>query len=233
LPPVLEVLEHRLLMSAATAPAIGAGNGLSAFYYNNMTLSGTPTVTEVDPTVNFDAPSGQDLPALPATQWSAKWEGQVQAQYSETYTFTTVSDDGVRLYVNGQEIINDWGVHAPTTDAGSITLVAGQRYNIEMDYFQDLGGAEAQLYWSGPSTPQEIIPQSQLSSLVATSTAPAVVGSGGGLSGSYYNNMTLSGTPTVTEVDPTVNFDAPSGQDLPALPATQWSAQWVGQVEAQ
>src|SRR2546422_721284 len=81
---------------------------------------------------------------------------------SETVTFHTVSDDGVRLWVNGQLIIDNWTDHAPTENSGTIALTAGQRYDIRMDFYENGGGAVAQLYWSSPTITRHIIPQSQL-----------------------------------------------------------------------
>ena len=91
-----------------------------------------------------------------------RWTGSVQPQFNETYTFYTTTDDGVRLWVNGQLLIDDWVDQSATTKSGSITLNAQQLYNIQMDYYEDGGNAVAQLAWSSPSTPQAIIPQSQL-----------------------------------------------------------------------
>jgi hypothetical protein len=72
----------------------------------------------------------------------------VQPLFSQPYTFWTTTDDGVRLWVNGQELINQWVPQAPTTWSNSIALQALRLYPIEMDYFQAGGGAVAQLSWS-------------------------------------------------------------------------------------
>ena len=78
----------------------GTGNGLSAVYYDNQNFTGA-TVSRVDPTVNFDWGTGSPAPGIGADTFSVRWTGQVQAQFSQTYTFYTTSDDGVRLWVNG------------------------------------------------------------------------------------------------------------------------------------
>jgi len=90
-----------------TPPGGVAGTGLKGEYYSNQNLSGSPAFTRTDPTVNFD---GTDTPvfAVPTGLWSARWTGQVQAQYSEQYTFCTESDDGARLWVNGNLAIDHW-----------------------------------------------------------------------------------------------------------------------------
>jgi hypothetical protein len=64
--------------------------------------------------------------------------------------------------VNGQQIINNWTNHASTENSGTISLTAGQRYDIRMEYFENGGLAVAKLSWSSASTPKSIIPSSQL-----------------------------------------------------------------------
>jgi hypothetical protein len=142
---------------------VGTGTGLTGQYYSDTSLSNR-VVTRTDAKVNFTWPNDTaPVSGLPADNWSVKWTGQVQAQYSQAYTFSTLSDDGVRLYVNGQLVINDWTYHSATTDTSApIQLVAGQKYAIEMDYFEGGGAAVAKLYWSSPSTPKQIVPTSQL-----------------------------------------------------------------------
>lgn len=98
-------------------------------------------------------------------------------RYSETYTFYTQSDDGVRLWVNGQLLINNWTYHGWTENSGTITLQAQQRYDIKMEYFQGCCGAVAALSWSSPSQAKEVIPNGLL-----FAARPA-----NGLRATYYN----------------------------------------------
>ena len=83
-------------------------NGLKAEYFNNMTFSGTPALTRTDATVNFNwvnlgpgGPIGNDY-------FSVRWSGQIQPLVTEDYNFRTRSDDGIRLWVNGVKIIDNW-----------------------------------------------------------------------------------------------------------------------------
>ncbi|HMD55376.1 MAG TPA: PA14 domain-containing protein, partial [Phycisphaerae bacterium] len=96
------------------------------------------------------------------SNYTVRWTGLVQPLFNETYTFSTTTDDGARLWVNGQELVDEWIPQSPTTWSGFINLQAQKIYGIEMDYFQAGGGAVAQLAWSSPSTAPAIIPQSQL-----------------------------------------------------------------------
>ncbi len=139
----------------------GTGTGLSATYYNNIDFTGT-TVARVDPTVDFNWGSGAPVAGIAADTFSVRWTGQVEAQFTQTYTFYTQSDDGVRLWVNGQPLVNNWTDHSTTENSGTISLTAGQRYDIRMEFYENGGAAVARLLWSSASTPKAVIPSTRL-----------------------------------------------------------------------
>jgi hypothetical protein len=112
--------------------------------------------------VNFDWGNGSPDASIEADTFSVRWAAQVQPRYSETYTFYTTSDDGVRLWVNDQRLIDNWTGHSPTENSGTITLTAGQKYDIKMEYYEGGVTAVAKLLWSSPSQAKEVIPQSRL-----------------------------------------------------------------------
>jgi hypothetical protein len=150
--------------------AIGTGTGLLGSYwtnvtsmaFTNMSFSIPPTLVRTDAMINFDWASTPPTASIGLTNFAVRWTGSVQPEYNEVYTFLADTDSGVRLYVNGQLLINEWINQPATTWSNSITFTAQQRYNIEMDFYNPTGGAAAQLYWSSPSTPNAIIPQTQL-----------------------------------------------------------------------
>jgi len=156
-------------LNALAATPSSTGDGLSATYFANQDLTGS-TVTRVDPTVNFDWGYGSPDPAIPVDHFSARWTGQVLAPTGGTYTFATNSDDGSRLWVNGQLVVNQWSDHAPTEASGTIMLAAGQRYSIVMESYENTGGALAQLRWTEPGGSDAIIPQADLFSTTAGGT---------------------------------------------------------------
>ncbi|WP_375772825.1 PA14 domain-containing protein [Archangium gephyra] len=119
-------------------------------------------VTRLDPQVNFDWAGGAPLPSMGADFFSVRWEGTVTPRFSELYTFHTITDDGVRLWVNGQLLIDKWVDQGPTEHTGTITLVAGTPYSLKLEYYERGGGAAALLLWSSSSQWREIIPSSQL-----------------------------------------------------------------------
>ncbi len=133
------------------------------------------TVKRVDKTVNFTFGTGAPVSGIAAGTYSVRWTGQVAPRFSETYTFYTNSDDGVRLWVNNKLLVDNYTSHAPTENSATIDLVAGQSYPIQIDYFQNAGGAVAALSWSSASTPKAIVPQAQLFSGVLVSPPPPPV----------------------------------------------------------
>jgi len=147
----------------ATYRASGGGtvNGLAAAYYNNIDFTGT-SVTRTDPMIDFTWGAGSPDPAIGVDTFSARWTGQIEAPSTGTFTFYTQSDDGVRLWVNGTRIVNNWTNHRTIENSGTIALTAGQRYDIQMDYYENTGSATARLLWSGPSVAKAVVPSSRL-----------------------------------------------------------------------
>ncbi|MFX8320180.1 PA14 domain-containing protein, partial [Acinetobacter baumannii] len=82
--------------------------------------SGSPTAQEVDPQVNFNWNGNSPIAGVGGSNWAGDWSGQIQAETTGTYTLTTKSDDGVRVYINGQLVIDDYTYHAPTYDSATL-----------------------------------------------------------------------------------------------------------------
>lgn len=154
---------------------VGTGNGLKAEYYDGYHLDSLK-YQQTDRTVDFDWGTGSpNTPALGLDQFSVKWSGQVQPLYTEQYTFYVYSDDGAKLTVNGQPLLNDFETQGAYTRSGTITLTAGQKYNIQLEYAEGGGDAFCHLEWESPSQLREIIPQAQLYSRPSSTTGPLTV----------------------------------------------------------
>jgi hypothetical protein len=167
---------------SAEAAALSSGSGLHADYFSNQSLTAPATLSRTDATVNFDWGTGSPASSLPSDHFSVRWTGKVEALYSQTYTFYTSSDDGIRLWVNGQQIINNWTDHGRTQNSGTIALTAGQRSDIRLEYFEDTGSATARLSWASSSQAKQIIPATQLYLPSAGGTG-GTSGTGGGAAG--------------------------------------------------
>jgi hypothetical protein len=145
------------------------GGGLRTEYYH---WSGdyppsqpfqTFVTTEIVPQVNFNWGEGSPNALVNADDFACRYTGEVEAAFTETYTFAVTTDDGQRLWVNGQPIIDMWVQQGMVEHRGTIDLVAGQRYSIELWMYEHNGGAGCELRWLSPSTPKQFIPQAALS----------------------------------------------------------------------
>jgi hypothetical protein len=146
----------------ALAADLGPLHGLRADYFNNMDLTGSPVLTRMDPGVAFDWTGTSPAPEVNPDGFSVRWTGRVFPQYTESYTFRTYSDDGVRLWVDGQLIINHWTNHSAAWDTGEIDLQGGTEYSIRLEYYQSADQSIIQLEWGSASQTQEIIPAASL-----------------------------------------------------------------------
>ena len=144
------------------------------------------------PAVSYDtAQTGQTF--------SVRWSGYVGVPKTGTYTFTTVSDDGVRLFVNDKSIIDNWTNHAATENSGTATLEAGKRYSLRMEYFQSAGGATARLFSQSETGGRALI--------ATQSLWTSATGDTHGLTGTYYGGTELAGDQAATRIDKTIDFD--------------------------
>ncbi|HKI69641.1 MAG TPA: PA14 domain-containing protein, partial [Verrucomicrobiae bacterium] len=163
------------LATFLNSTSIGNGTGLSGAYYSNqpMTFTNPPTLIRTDATVNFNWGGASPDSRISSDNFTVRWTGSVQPQFSEPYTFYTTTDDGVRLWVDGRLVIDKWVDQGPTEWSGTLKLVGGQKYPLTMEYYENAGGAVAELSWSSPATAKSIIPQSQLYPDFAASLLPA------------------------------------------------------------
>src|SRR5262249_50564335 len=127
---------------------VPADDGYNAEYYDNQNLSGAPVLTRKDPAVNFDWGSGSPGGGGPVGPFSARWTKSVQLP-AGSYAFNVTGDDGVRLYLDGQLVLDKWVLESPTTYTVIRQLPEGT-HQIVLEYFESGGGAVAKLDW-GPS----------------------------------------------------------------------------------
>ncbi len=138
-----------------------AANGLNGAYFKNRNLQGNP-IERTDPRVDFHWDRGGHPPGIPRENFSVRWTGAIEGPVNGKITFTTRTDDGVRLWVGGRKLIDQWRDMAATEHRGDFEMKAGARYPIRIEYFQGASLAEAQLFWNGPSLNRQIIPSSRL-----------------------------------------------------------------------
>ena len=136
-------------------------NGLVATYFNNRDLTGTST-SRVDPAVDFNFGTAAPAPGISPTSYSVRWTGSVYVYSRQNYIFYTQSNDGVRLWVDGRQIINNWTDHNSTENSGQITLEANRKYSIRLEFYNNTGSGSIRLLWSSPNFAKKIVANSRL-----------------------------------------------------------------------
>ena len=119
---------------------INLPNGLKAEYYDNPTFQGTPK-TRIDKGINFEPKNQAPDPFLPKSPLSIRWTGELVPSVSGEYVFSFTSDDGCKLYIDDQLIIDDWNVHSARTEKASMKLEKGKKYQLKAEYFDNGGDA--------------------------------------------------------------------------------------------
>ena len=125
-------------------PSCPAGQYL-AEYYNNRTLTGSPTFTRCEAAINYDWASGGPGNGVASDNFSVRWAGRFSFA-AGTYTFSARANDGVRMWLNGSLIIDAWRIQAATTYRATRTLTAGA-HDIKVEFFESTGTAVAQVSW--------------------------------------------------------------------------------------
>ena len=138
------------------------GDGLAAAYYTSTELTGDAALFRTDPTVDFDWTTSAPDPVIPAGNFSVRWAGLIAVPYAGDYTFRIESADGVRLWVDGALIIDDWTDQPLTTRTGTFKLDASIFYSLRIEYYRKTTPSVVRLSWSTPASAPSIIPTDAL-----------------------------------------------------------------------
>jgi hypothetical protein len=143
--------------ATSTPPGTIGGDpgGLLAEYFEGVELAGEPHA-RIEPRVYLDV-EHEPFEGFPADGWSARWSGELRVDTAGEHTLIVTSDDGARLWVDGEVVIDAWAAHSVRDDAVEITLEAG-RHPVRLEYFDQDGVAFAKLSWIGPGLSREVIP---------------------------------------------------------------------------
>ena len=205
-------------MSVHLPEPAGRGTGLQAEYFVDRNLTQF-FQARVDTNVNFNWGNGAPIAGMAADNFSVRWAGRVQARRSGVHQFHTVSDEGVRLWMDGKLLVDNWAGHFLTEDSEGVTLAAGRYYDLTMEYFEGTFSAAAQLLWTQPGGAKEVVPTAQL--------YPA----DRGLRGAYFSGAAFN-APVFTRIDEAVNFSWNTNSPEPTAMPVTYSARWTGKVRA-
>ena len=145
------------VVADSAGPADLGAHGLVGSYFAGTNFEDL-RFTRLDQAIDFDWGSEAPDARLLINGFSVRWHGWVLPRYTETYSFTTTSDDGVRLVINGTTVVNQWNNHSTQQDSGSIALQAGVPAEVTMEFYESTGSAVARLAWQSPSQTLQVIP---------------------------------------------------------------------------
>ncbi|MEK7570829.1 MAG: PA14 domain-containing protein [Patescibacteria group bacterium] len=188
---------------AATQPVTQPTTSYNAEYFDNKTLTGTPLLTRNDETINFNWENGSPDPQVPLDNFSARWTKNASFE-AGVYIFTATADDGVRVKVDGEVIIDKWIDQGSTTYEVEKTLTAGN-HTVIVEYYENGGGSV--MHFAYEKTDD---------------STPTV-----GFAAEYFANQMLTGQPAVTRIDPDINFNWADTAPDATLPINQFSARWT------
>jgi hypothetical protein len=177
------------------------GDSWRATYWPNTNLASPSVLSRNDAAIDFDWSNGSPDPAVPVDGFSARWTRTLGFQ-AGTYRFYAGSDDGVRIYIDEQLVVDSWTKQKlPNTHSGDITLSEGNHV-VVVDYFEEGGEAAIHVWWNRLDQLQ-------------------------GWEGRYFDNRDLRGGPALIRDDAEINFNW--GESSPAtwMPSDNFSAQWT------
>ncbi len=181
----------------SSVPVITAWRG---DYYANRSLSGNPLFTRDDPAINFDWSNVGPTSGMPTQNFSVRWT-RVLNFPEGSYRFHVHVDDGVRLWVDNQLLIDQWHDSPGVDYTANVTLTQGAHL-VRLEYYQASGATQIQLWW-------------ELLNAFPDWRAE------------YFNNPTLSGTPVLVRNDAAINFNWGGGSPDPRIPIDNFSARWT------
>lgn len=156
-----QYIDAGLFEPGPPVPVKENGIGLSGQYYNAINFT-NEALLRLDTVIQFDWGTGSPDLSIRSDSFSVRWTGFIQPSVSGLYTFYINSDNGRKLIIDSavviDALINNWGIEY----SGQLFLEGGQRYPIELDYFEDLGGASVKFEWACIGVPRAIVPSRNL-----------------------------------------------------------------------
>ena len=185
---------------------VAGDGGYTAEYFANRSLQGPPALTREDDAIDFSWGGGAPGDGIPADNFSARWTKALTLETGGTYKFTVTSDDGVRLFVDGQVLLDRWVLQSATTHTATRALEAGT-HQVVLEYFEAGGDAEARMTYEPTADPPPPPPEPFLAE--------------------YFDNSVLAGAPTLVRTDNAIDFDWGEAAPHPSLPVDRFSVRWT------
>lgn len=196
-------------LHAQEAEIVGAHHqtGWQANYWNNMNLEGVPNVVRHESVLSHDWGNGSPHPAIGVDHFSARW---ICTTYTPPgrYRFVATSDDGIRVYLDDELLIDRWNDHAEHVDSIERYL-PGHHHTIRVDYYENDGVAVARLDWYRVGEHDHDWPHENE------------------WRGEYYDNRYLSGSPALVRGDNEIDFNWGGGSPDWRIDDDNFSVRWT------
>ncbi|MBN1876752.1 MAG: hypothetical protein JXA33_21185 [Anaerolineae bacterium] len=176
-------------------------------YWNNTTLSGNPALQREEGNINYDWGTGSPASSVNSDYFSARWTRYIDVTPG-SYRFSVTSDDGVRIWVDNNLIIDAWYEHGAQTFTADTYMGSGHHL-IKVEYYEQAGFAVLQLQWQ------------------FTGSTPPPATTGDWLA-EYFNNITLGGSPVLTRQESAVNYNWGFNSPVPGtVSSDRFSVRWT------
>lgn len=163
--------------------------GLKGQYFDNTALVGAPKLTRIDEQVDFSWTLFPPDPALPLDHYAVRWEGELSAPESGEFEIGLTGNDGFRLYLGSELIVDHWSKESFRTATGKVTLEKGKSYPIRVEFRETRGNAQVELVWDyGIPDYQE----ATLQAVAQTADVDAIIITAGIKEGEFLDRAMLS-----------------------------------------
>ncbi|MBI1225714.1 MAG: OmpA family protein [Bacteroidetes bacterium] len=149
-----------LLLLSLTFCSLTAQPGLTAEYFNGTNFN-KKVATQIEPMIDLSWNDDPPVPGLNPHSCSIRWTGILNAPQTGTYTFSAKVDDGIRVWVGGILVIDNWKLNDDGRFSGKVIMREGTPYNLKVEYFNALIEGEVRLLWQLPEANRPIIVESK------------------------------------------------------------------------
>ncbi len=217
-------------------------------YFAGPTPAGEPALVRNEVFVDFDWGQGAPAETLPADHFSARWTRRLHFREG-VYLFTAAADDGVRVWVDGRLVLDEWHDGPLTPYSVELALSEGD-HTLQVEYYESLGAAAIQFSWEryeeptatpSPSATPTLTPSPTATPSPSATVPPSATPTPAWTptpqptlpetwQAEYYDNPALRGAPVLTRQDAGVNFNWGMGSPGPEVPADGFSARWTREI---
>jgi alpha-D-xyloside xylohydrolase len=204
--------------------ADGKTPGLSADYFLGSDFE-KPVLSRVDTAITFDWGIKSPAPEIRPDSFSVRWTGRLLTGRAGKYRFTTLADDGVRLWVGGNLVLEDWHQHAPEYHSGEVDLPANSAVDFRFEFYEAIGGASVKLNWTEPKTAEELAAEKELDPN-AVQTRPVVLPRGTAWT-DFWTGKNINGGKTIPSAAPIdiIPLYVRAGSMVPLGPVLQYAVE--------